>query len=70
MAAAGVPVSAIEALGRRAGECNRMLEEGTGAGADFLGWVSLPSSVTETEPAPGEGCGGKSCVPWRMWLSW
>ena len=49
MAAAGVPVSAIEALGRRAGECNRMLEEGTGAGADFLGWVSLPSSVTETE---------------------
>ena len=48
MAAAGVPVSAIEALGRRAGECNRMLEEGTGAGADFLGWVSLPSSVTET----------------------
>ena len=49
MAAAGVPVSAIEALGRRAGECNRVLEEGTGAGADFLGWVSLPSSVTETE---------------------
>ena len=49
MAAAGVPVSAIEELGRRAGECNRMLEEGTGAGADFLGWVSLPSSVTETD---------------------
>ena len=69
MAAAGVPVSAIEALGRRAGECNRMLEEGTGAGADFLGWVSLPSSVTETELRRVKDA-AESCVPWRMWLSW
>lgn len=28
-------------------ECNRALHEGTRAGSDFLGWVSLPSSITE-----------------------
>lgn len=42
MAAAGVPVSAIEALGRRAGECNRMLEEGTGAVPIFWGGFRCP----------------------------
>lgn len=49
MAAVGVPVSVIEELGRRAVVCNRMLEEGSGAGSGFLGWMSLPSSMTEAE---------------------
>jgi glucose-6-phosphate isomerase len=29
--------------------CNRTLENGTGKGNDFLGWVHLPSSITEAE---------------------
>ena len=27
--------------------CNHALHDGTGAGSDFLGWVTLPSSITE-----------------------
>lgn len=35
----------------KANECNRMLHDGTGAGNDFLGWLHLPSSITESELA-------------------
>lgn len=49
MATAGVPASTIEEFGGRAEACNRMLEEGTGAGADFLGWVTLPGAVTQAQ---------------------
>ena len=27
--------------------CHRVLEEGTGAGSDFLGWVRLPSKTSQ-----------------------
>jgi glucose-6-phosphate isomerase len=33
----------------KAKACNRVLENGTGKGNDFLGWVHLPSSITEAE---------------------
>ncbi|KAA6317645.1 Glucose-6-phosphate isomerase, partial [termite gut metagenome] len=31
--------------------CNKTLENGTGKGNDFLGWLHLPSSITEAEIA-------------------
>ena len=45
MALPFVPEAEIVRLGAEAERCNGMLQEGTGAGADFLGWVSLPSSI-------------------------
>lgn len=33
----------------KADECNAMLHNGSGAGNDFLGWLHLPSSITEAE---------------------
>ncbi|MDL2243920.1 glucose-6-phosphate isomerase [Parabacteroides sp. OttesenSCG-928-J18] len=33
----------------KAKECNALLESGQGAGNDFLGWLHLPSSITEAE---------------------
>ena len=34
-----------------ANACNATLEKGDGAGNDFLGWLHLPSSITEAELA-------------------
>jgi glucose-6-phosphate isomerase len=39
----------IYALASQAEACNRQLENGTGKGSDFLGWLHLPSSITEAE---------------------
>ena len=47
MAETGVAVSEIEKLSAEAERCNNMLARGNGAGADFLGWVNLPSSITD-----------------------
>ncbi|GHV21182.1 glucose-6-phosphate isomerase [Clostridia bacterium] len=35
----------------KATESNKLLENGTGKGNDFLGWLHLPSSITEAEIA-------------------
>jgi glucose-6-phosphate isomerase len=35
----------------KAEACNRELENGTGKGSDFLGWLHLPSSISETDIA-------------------
>jgi glucose-6-phosphate isomerase len=35
----------------KANECNALLHNGGGAGSDFLGWLHLPSSITEAELA-------------------
>lgn len=37
----------INQLAAKAKECNETLHKGTGKGNDFLGWVNLPSSITE-----------------------
>lgn len=37
----------INQLAAKAKECNKTLHDGTGKGNDFLGWVNLPSSITE-----------------------
>ena len=38
---------------------NRALFNGTGKGSDFLGWTTLPSSVSETELADYEATAAK-----------
>jgi Glucose-6-phosphate isomerase len=37
----------IFSLSDAAEKANRQLEDGTGKGSDFLGWVNLPTSITE-----------------------
>lgn len=47
----GCPVTreTVEALRSEAEAANELLHSGAGAGNDFLGWVNLPSSITESE---------------------
>ena len=42
-----VSPKAIEAYKAEAEECNQRLHNGSGKGNDFLGWLNLPSSITE-----------------------
>jgi glucose-6-phosphate isomerase len=39
----------VYAQAAKAKSCNKTLENGTGKGNQFLGWVHLPSSITEAE---------------------
>lgn len=41
----------VYALEAQINECNAVLENGTGAGNDFLGWLHLPSSITDEQLA-------------------
>ncbi len=41
----------VYAQEQKANECNALLHNGKGAGNDFLGWLTLPSSITEAELA-------------------
>ncbi|MDL2221564.1 glucose-6-phosphate isomerase [Parabacteroides sp. OttesenSCG-928-N08] len=41
----------VDAKATKANECNAMLHNGNGAGNDFLGWLSLPSSISDAELA-------------------
>ncbi|MBO4454538.1 MAG: glucose-6-phosphate isomerase [Paludibacteraceae bacterium] len=45
-AAGFVPAGALEQLKAQTEAANQLLENGQGAGNDFLGWVHLPSSIT------------------------
>jgi glucose-6-phosphate isomerase len=45
-AASFVPTGSLNELAARTAACNALLENGQGAGNDFLGWVHLPSSIT------------------------
>ncbi len=44
-----ISAAQIEALREEMVVSNNKLHDGSGAGSDFLGWVSLPSSITEAE---------------------
>ena len=44
----------IQALEPQAAAAQKTLMDGTGAGNDFLGWLHLPSSITDTELADSE----------------
>lgn len=44
-----VSEAAIQAYKKEAEAANQALDEKTGKGNDFLGWVNLPSSITEEE---------------------
>lgn len=46
-AASFVPAATMKSLAAKAMACNELLENGKGAGNDFIGWVNLPSSITE-----------------------
>lgn len=41
----GITQAEVVSLCEQMEQCNRMLEDGSGAGNDFLGWVNLPSSL-------------------------
>ncbi len=41
--------SSVASYGETAEKFNALLDNGTGRGSDFLGWVHLPSSITEEE---------------------
>ncbi len=41
----------VYAQEQKAAACNALLHNGNGAGNDFLGWLQLPSSITEVELA-------------------
>ena len=43
------PSTEINAMADLATAANKALHEGTLSGNDFLGWVDLPSSITEVE---------------------
>ena len=51
-----VSASTVEALKPAAVEAARTLENGTGAGNDFLGWLHLPSSINEQQLQAIEQC--------------
>ena len=42
-----VPAGCLAAAAEQTAAANQLLESGQGAGNDFLGWVHLPSSITE-----------------------
>lgn len=44
-----IPKLAVDALGAEMDRCNKMLEDGSGKGSDYLGWVNLPSSIANCE---------------------
>lgn len=41
--------SSVASYGETAEKFNALLDNGTGRGSDFLGWIHLPSSITEEE---------------------
>lgn len=50
---------AINAQAAKAKQCNQTLHDGTGKGNDFLGWVNLPSSISEADFADIEATAKK-----------
>ena len=46
-AASFVPAGCLAAAAEQTAAANQLLDSGLGAGSDFLGWVHLPSSITE-----------------------
>lgn len=54
-----VDKSAIMGMKEKAQEANKALETKTGKGNDFLGWVNLPSSITESQLADIEATAKK-----------
>ena len=49
-------VTLTDELKSQAAEANELLHSGSGAGIDFVGWVSLPASVSDEELSAVEEC--------------
>ena len=43
--AKAVAAEAVKAYEAQVAQCQEMLEKGTGAGNDFLGWMNLPADI-------------------------
>ena len=48
-AASFLQAEALELLEKQTVAANALLENGQGAGNDYIGWVTLPSSITNDE---------------------
>ena len=46
-AASFVPAGSLQELAAKTAACNQLLENGQGAGNDYIGWVHLPSSIDD-----------------------
>ena len=46
-AASFVPAGSLKAIAAQTAACNELLENGKGAGNDFIGWVTLPSEIED-----------------------
>ena len=55
-AASFVDAAALKQLEAKTEAANLLLENGQGAGNDYIGWVHLPSSITEAELADIQAC--------------
>ena len=55
-AASFVKADALKKLESQTETANLLLENGKGAGNDYIGWVHLPSSITESELAEIQAC--------------
>lgn len=44
-----VNTKVMDELWAKSSDYNKMLHDGTGAGSDFLGWVNLPSAISEDD---------------------
>ena len=55
-AAGFVKADALKKLESQTEAANLLLENGKGAGNDYIGWVHLPSSITEAELAEIQAC--------------
>ncbi len=44
-AASFVPAGSLKAIAAQTAACNELLENGRGAGNDYIGWVTLPAEI-------------------------
>ena len=46
-AASFVPAGSLNAIAAQTAACNELLENGHGAGNDYIGWVTLPAEIND-----------------------
>ena len=60
-AAAFVDAAALKKLEAQTEAANALLENGQGAGNDYIGWVHLPSSITDAFLDEVQACADELC---------
>ena len=61
-AASFVDAAALKQLESQIEAANLLLENGQGAGNDYIGWVHLPSSITKAELDEIQACADRKSV--------